>query len=130
MRAQPAASKTDLTYRSKEPSIKMGDVGIGLAAAVVTFVLSVLTPGSFNFATPWLFWSVVVLFFAGASRRLQANENIWLKAATVNLSWFVFVPLLLQAANGWGVVPIIAGTILPTAAGIYSRQRLIAVRQR
>lgn len=105
-------------------TMRVADVGIGLAAAVVVFVLSTLTPGSFNFFTPWLFWSVVVLFMAGMSRRLEANQSIWLKAAAVNLSWFLLIPLLLRA-EWWRVACVTAGTILPTIAGIFSR-RLVA----
>ena len=116
----------NLTYQSKEPTLKMGDVGIGLAAAAAVLVLSVVTPGSFNFFTPWAFWTVAVLFIAGASRRLRANESIWLKAAVVNLSWFVLVPLLLHG-KWWAVAPVVAGTILPTAVGIFSRG-LVATR--
>jgi hypothetical protein len=119
---------TDLTYQSKEPAIIIGDVGIGLAAVVAVFVLSVLTPGSFDFVTPWAFWTVVLLFIAGASRRLRVNENIWLKATAVNLSWFVLVPLLLRG-KWWAVAPVIAGTILPTVAGIFSRG-LVATRRK
>lgn len=117
-----------LSYQSKEPPIQMGDVGIGLAAAVATLLLSVVTSGSFNFAMPWAFWTVVTLFFAGASRRLQSDESIWLKAAAVNLSWFVLVPLLLRG-KWWAVAPVIAGTILPTLGGIFSR-RLVSNRQK
>jgi hypothetical protein len=107
--------------------MRVSDVGIGLAAAVLVFVLSTLTPGSFNSFAPWLFWAVVVLFIAGMTRRLQANESIWLKAVAVNLSWFLLIPLLLSAEY-WRVACVTAGTVLPTIAGIFSR-RLVATRK-
>lgn len=113
-----------LSYQLKQPAIRIGDVGIGLGAAVATVLLSAVTPGSFNFATPWVFWAVVVLFVAGASRRLRINENIWLRAIGINLSWFVLVAFLLRG-KWWAFAPVLAGTILPTVGGIVSR-RLVA----
>ena len=119
-----------LSYQSKEPAIKIGDVGIGLAAAVVTFLLSAATPGSFNFFTPWVFWSVVVLFLAGAIRPSQPNENIWIKAVATNSVWFLLIfPLLASGNDLWWVIVITAGTIVPTIAGIFTRRRFATLQK-
>lgn len=102
------------------------DMALGFAAILVASILSLLT-GGFSFFSPWIFWSSLLLFAIGFSRPSHAADVVWRRVASINLIWFLGVPLLARGV-WWVVIVATVATIVPTIAGIWLR-RLIARRK-
>jgi hypothetical protein len=100
----------------------LNDVIAGAIGFGAVFGLSLMT-GGFSFYQPWIIWSVIVLFSVGFFKG-SPYEAIWPKVLTINSSWIVAAIFL--AGHDWWLPPAaIAGTLLPTAAGVYLKRKFM-----
>ena len=78
----------------------IADVATGLLASALVYVLGFFTGGMLSFV-PWMFFALLLFFFAGMARGQTDDCNLWLQAAHINLVWPLF---MLTWTNGSGGV--------------------------
>lgn len=99
-----------------------GDVGIGFGALIATFVLAMMM-GGFSFFEPWVLWTAVSLFVAGLSRAKDPEEKFWLRVISIDSSWLLLGVFCFRGPWWWAIL-LIAGTTVPTIAGLLLRRTL------
>ena len=100
----------------------IADVATGLLASALVYVLGFFTGGMLSFV-PWMFFALLLFFFAGMARGQTDDCNLWLQAAHINLVWPLFMLTWTNGSGGFiAVVAFFVPVLCVTAAGVAIRR--------